>query len=103
MDANQGDVESMVKLVVNQFLPSEEAKLLLKIPLVGLLRQELLGLLEKIKQEVKTQGDLSTGITRNRDDVKLLADAGIHAVLVGESLMRSPNIGAALDALRGVA
>lgn len=40
---------------------------------------------------------------RNRDDMRLLADAGVHAVLVGESLMRSPDIGAALDALRGVA
>lgn len=35
-------------------------------------------------------------------DLRRLADAGVHAVLVGESLMRSPDIGAALDALRGV-
>jgi indole-3-glycerol phosphate synthase len=35
-------------------------------------------------------------------DMKRLADVGVHAVLVGESLMRSPDIGAALDALRGV-
>ncbi len=35
-------------------------------------------------------------------DLQRLAAAGVHAVLVGESLMRSPDVGAALDALRGV-
>lgn len=42
-----------------------------------------------------------SGIKSNAD-VKRLAAAGVHAVLVGESLMRSPDIGAALDSLRGV-
>ena len=36
-------------------------------------------------------------------DLQRLAAAGAHAVLVGESLMRSPDIGAALDSLRGSA
>jgi indole-3-glycerol phosphate synthase len=36
------------------------------------------------------------------DDVKKLADAGVSAVLVGESLMRSPNIGAKVRELMGV-
>jgi indole-3-glycerol phosphate synthase len=40
---------------------------------------------------------------RSRADLDRLAAAGAKAVLVGESLMRSPDIGAALDALRGVA
>jgi indole-3-glycerol phosphate synthase len=35
------------------------------------------------------------------DDVKLLADAGVDAILVGESLMRHPDIGAAVDRLLG--
>ena len=39
---------------------------------------------------IKTHADLVT-----------LGRAGAHAVLVGESLMRAPDIGAALDALRG--
>jgi indole-3-glycerol phosphate synthase len=39
---------------------------------------------------------------RTHDDVLTLQRAGVRAVLVGESLMRSPDIGAALDALRGV-
>jgi indole-3-glycerol phosphate synthase len=34
-------------------------------------------------------------------DLRRLADAGVRAVLVGESLMRSADVGAALDALRG--
>lgn len=33
-------------------------------------------------------------------DVRVLKEAGVAAILVGESLMRSPDIGAALDALR---
>jgi indole-3-glycerol phosphate synthase len=37
---------------------------------------------------------------RTHDDVVRLESAGVKAVLVGESLMRSPDIGAALDQLR---
>ena len=40
---------------------------------------------------------------RTHADMRRLADAGVQAVLVGESLMRSPDVGAALDSLRGVA
>jgi indole-3-glycerol phosphate synthase len=35
------------------------------------------------------------------DDVQRMGDAGAHAVLVGESLMRAPSPGAALAQLRG--
>lgn len=38
---------------------------------------------------------------RGREDLVRLGEAGVKAVLVGESLMRAPDIGAALDALRG--
>jgi indole-3-glycerol phosphate synthase len=41
-----------------------------------------------------------SGIKTHADLVKL-GTAGARAVLVGESLMRAPDIGAALDALRG--
>jgi len=37
---------------------------------------------------------------KTADDVKRLGDAGAHAVLVGESLMRADDPGAALRALR---
>jgi indole-3-glycerol phosphate synthase len=38
---------------------------------------------------------------RNHQDVLMLKQAGVHAVLVGETLMRAPDIGAKLDELRG--
>jgi indole-3-glycerol phosphate synthase len=38
---------------------------------------------------------------RNRTDVLRLEAAGVRAVLVGETLMRAPDIGAKLDELRG--
>ena len=37
---------------------------------------------------------------RGHDDLVMLQGRGVHAVLVGESLMRAPDIGRALDALR---
>lgn len=39
---------------------------------------------------------------KSKADLDRLAAAGVNAVLVGESLMRSADIGAALDQLRGV-
>lgn len=38
---------------------------------------------------------------KTHDDVRLLSDAGVNAILVGESLMRKPDIGAAVHALLG--
>ncbi len=38
---------------------------------------------------------------RNREDVKRLEAAGVHAMLVGETLMANPDIGAAVDELLG--
>ncbi|MCL2080863.1 MAG: indole-3-glycerol phosphate synthase TrpC [Oscillospiraceae bacterium] len=37
----------------------------------------------------------------SRDDVELLRQSGVDAVLIGEALMRAPDRRAALDALRG--
>jgi indole-3-glycerol phosphate synthase len=39
---------------------------------------------------------------RTHDDVRRLQAAGVRAVLVGETFMRSPDIGASLRALRGL-
>lgn len=41
-----------------------------------------------------------SGIKTNAD-VRMLADAGVNAILVGESLMRQPDIGRAVDELLG--
>jgi len=41
-----------------------------------------------------------SGIFTN-DDVQLLASAGVDAILVGESLMRQQDIGAAVKTLLG--
>ncbi len=38
---------------------------------------------------------------RTHADLRMLHSHGVHAVLVGEALMRAPDIGRALDALRG--
>jgi indole-3-glycerol phosphate synthase len=38
---------------------------------------------------------------RTREDLDQLKDAGVKAVLVGEALMRAPDVGAALRALLG--
>lgn len=40
---------------------------------------------------------------RTREDILLLQQAGVRAVLIGETLMRALDIGAKLDELRGVA
>lgn len=56
----------------------------------------------RIKQEVPAECVLvaESGI-KSRADVERLEAAGVNALLVGESLMREPNIGAAVDRLLG--
>lgn len=39
---------------------------------------------------------------RTHEDIKRLAEAGVHRVLVGEHLMKQPDVGSALKALMGV-
>ncbi len=51
---------------------------------------------QKIPDDCLVVGE--SGI-HTREDVKLLADAGVAAILVGESLMASDDIGAAVDRL----
>jgi len=60
--------------------------------------QHTIRLREQIPEECTLVGE--SGI-RTRDDVLLLQEAGVNAMLVGESLMASDNIGAAVDALLG--
>lgn len=58
--------------------------------------QHTVRLRKEIPQDCLVVGE--SGIY-TRDDVKQLADAGVNAILVGESLMRSQDIGAAVDKL----
>lgn len=57
-----------------------------------------LRLLEQIPDECLVVAE--SGI-HSRDDVRLLESAGVDAMLVGESLMRQDDIGAAVDRLLG--
>ena len=61
--------------------------------------EHTLELLPKIPSNVAVVSE--SGI-RTASDMQKLREAGVRAVLVGESLMRAPDIGAALDALRGL-
>jgi len=38
---------------------------------------------------------------RNRTDILRLAQAGVRAVLIGETFMRAPDIGAKMSELKG--
>jgi indole-3-glycerol phosphate synthase len=78
--------------------------------LVGINNRDLRTFLTRLEHTLELLPSIPTTVTvvsesgiRARADLDRLAAAGAKAVLVGESLMRSPDIGAALDALRGVA
>lgn len=55
--------------------------------------------LEIRKQAPADVGMVSESGIRTRDDVRRLEDAGINAMLVGETLMRAADIGSAVQAL----
>jgi indole-3-glycerol phosphate synthase len=57
--------------------------------------------LDLIPRFPKSVAVVSESGIKTHADLRRLADAGVQAVLVGESLMRSPDIGTALDELRG--
>ena len=54
----------------------------------------------RIRQDIPSECVLvgESGI-RTHEDVELLSDAGVDAILVGESLMRQPDIGQAVQTL----
>jgi indole-3-glycerol phosphate synthase len=77
--------------------------------LVGINNRDLRTFVTRLDHTLELMPRIPAGVTvvsesgiRTHDDLERLAAAGVRAVLVGESLMRSPDIGAALDALRGV-
>jgi len=75
---------------------------------VGINNRDLRTFATRLEQTLELRPRIPAGIAvvsesgiRTNRDIELLRSAGVDAVLVGESLMRSPDIGAALDALRG--
>ena len=77
--------------------------------LVGINNRNLRHFTVRLEQTLDLVGKIPADVTvvsesgiRTPQDLRRLAEAGVHAVLVGESLMRSPDIGLALDVLRGV-
>ena len=56
---------------------------------------DLLGLVEDLDLVVSESG------IRAHADIERLRDAGVHRVLVGEHLMRQPDVGGALRELIG--
>ena len=76
--------------------------------LVGINNRDLRTFRTRLDHTLELMPRVPAGVTvvsesgiRTRDDLTRLAAAGVSAVLVGESLMRAADIGAALDALRG--
>ena len=76
--------------------------------IVGINNRDLRTFVTRLEQTLELRPRIPAGVTvvsesgiRTKADMALLKAAGVQAVLVGESLMRSPDIGAALDALRG--
>jgi len=75
---------------------------------VGINNRDLRTFATRLEQTLELRAKIPARVTvvsesgiRTPADMAILKAAGVHAVLVGESLMRSPDIGAALDALRG--
>lgn len=75
---------------------------------VGINNRDLRTFETRLEQTLELRSRIPSMVTvvsesgiRTAADMAILKAAGVHAVLVGESLMRSPDIGAALDSLRG--
>lgn len=75
---------------------------------VGINNRDLRSFVTRLEHTLDLLPRIPAGVTvvsesgiKTRADMARLKAAGVHAVLVGESLMRSPDIGAALDELRG--
>jgi indole-3-glycerol phosphate synthase len=76
--------------------------------LVGINNRDLRHFVTNIEQTLKLRDQIPPEITvvsesgiRTRHDVELLEAAGVSAILVGESLMRAPDIGLAVERLLG--
>jgi indole-3-glycerol phosphate synthase len=78
--------------------------------LIGINNRNLQTFQTSVDHTLQLMSKLPVGCTivsesgiRGHADLQRLASAGVKAVLVGESLIRAPDVGAALDDLRGIA
>jgi indole-3-glycerol phosphate synthase len=76
--------------------------------LVGINNRDLRTFVTRLEHTLELAGRLPPGCClvsesgiRTRQDVLRLQEAGVRAVLIGETLMRAPDIGAKLDELNG--
>jgi indole-3-glycerol phosphate synthase len=76
--------------------------------LIGVNNRNLRDFVTRLEHTLDLAAQMPSGIClvsesgiRSRHDVLRLQAAGVRAVLVGETLMRAPDIGAELDKLRG--
>ena len=99
------DMHALIELYDPQNLP---AVLATGSPLVGVNNRDLHTFVVDLNHTLRLQQQIpanrllvaESGIA-SRADVELLERAGVGAMLVGESLMRQPDIGAAVRALLG--
>jgi indole-3-glycerol phosphate synthase len=77
--------------------------------LIGVNNRDLRTFVTRLEQTLELAARLPTGCClvsesgiRTRQDLLRLQAAGVRAVLIGETFMRAPDIGAKLDELRGV-
>ena len=88
MDTLQTDLDTMYRLVVNQYLPSEAAAPLLAVPLVAKLRAEMLATLGLVVAAAEAQDHPSTGLSRTREAVK--HEAAVRADIVRQLVLLFP-------------
>jgi len=76
--------------------------------LIGINNRDLRHFSTDVEHTLRLRHQIPSGITLvsesgicNRRDVERLEDAGVSAILVGESLMRTPDVGRAVDQLLG--
>jgi indole-3-glycerol phosphate synthase len=86
-----------------------ETALRINAPVIGINNRNLKTLAIDLNTTFKLKKEIPEGHVvvsesgiRTREDVEKIESAGIDAMLVGTCLMESPDIGAKIDALRGV-
>lgn len=86
-----------------------ETGLAIQAPIIGINNRDLMTLRTDISTTLRLKKELPHDCTvisesgiHNRDDVIVLDQSGVDAILVGTCLMESPDIGKKIDSLRGI-